>query len=53
MQSTIQLSFLDPVAAPPPEPFDMHCYDRYLVAFSGGKDSIASFLSLLEAGVPH
>jgi hypothetical protein len=26
-------------------------YDRYLVAFSGGKDSIASLLALLDAGV--
>jgi 3'-phosphoadenosine 5'-phosphosulfate sulfotransferase (PAPS reductase)/FAD synthetase len=27
-------------------------YDFYLLAFSGGKDSIASFLALLQAGVP-
>lgn len=27
-------------------------YDKYIVAFSGGKDSIACFLSLLESGVP-
>ncbi len=28
-------------------------YDRYLVFFSGGKDSIACVLSLLERGVPR
>ncbi len=27
-------------------------YDKYIVAFSGGKDSIACFLHLLESGVP-
>ncbi|ARM86112.1 adenine nucleotide alpha hydrolase family protein [Marinobacter salarius] len=27
-------------------------YDHYIVGFSGGKDSIASVLELLEAGVP-
>lgn len=27
-------------------------YDRYVVFFSGGKDSIASFLDLLDRGVP-
>lgn len=31
---------------------DLQSYDKYIVAFSGGKDSIASFLTLLEAGVP-
>lgn len=31
---------------------DILGYDRYICFFSGGKDSIASFLSLLEAGVP-
>jgi 3'-phosphoadenosine 5'-phosphosulfate sulfotransferase (PAPS reductase)/FAD synthetase len=30
---------------------DIHSYDRCLVAFSGGKDSIASLLALLEWGV--
>ena len=27
-------------------------YDKYIVAFSGGKDSIACFLHLLKSGVP-
>ncbi len=31
--------------------FDILSYDHYLVAFSGGKDSLASVLSLLEQGV--
>lgn len=30
----------------------MNDYDKYIVAFSGGKDSIACFLHLLESGVP-
>ena len=31
---------------------DLGSYDRVVVAFSGGKDSIASLLAVLEAGVP-
>lgn len=31
--------------------FNIRSYDFYLVAFSGGKDSLASVLSLLEQGV--
>jgi len=31
---------------------DLASYDRIIVAFSGGKDSLASLLVLLEAGVP-
>lgn len=31
---------------------DLDDYDRYLVAFSGGKDSVACVLHLLECGVP-
>ena len=31
---------------------DLQSYDRVIVAFSGGKDSIASLLTVLEAGVP-
>lgn len=34
------------------EPIDVHSYDRYIVAFSGGKDSLAVLLHLLECGVP-
>jgi 3'-phosphoadenosine 5'-phosphosulfate sulfotransferase (PAPS reductase)/FAD synthetase len=30
---------------------DIHQYDKYIVCFSGGKDSIALFLHLLEMGV--
>jgi 3'-phosphoadenosine 5'-phosphosulfate sulfotransferase (PAPS reductase)/FAD synthetase len=32
--------------------FDLTDYDTYIVAFSGGKDSIACFLRLLDLGVP-
>ncbi len=31
---------------------DLQSYDYYVVAFSGGKDSLACLLTLLEAGVP-
>jgi 3'-phosphoadenosine 5'-phosphosulfate sulfotransferase (PAPS reductase)/FAD synthetase len=34
------------------EPIDVHSYDRYIVAFSGGKESLACVLHLLECGVP-
>ncbi|MEI6061241.1 MAG: phosphoadenosine phosphosulfate reductase family protein [Bacteroidota bacterium] len=30
----------------------MNTYDKYIVAFSGGKDSIACFLHLLDIGIP-
>lgn len=30
---------------------DLHSYDKYIVAFSGGKDSLASLLNLLKRGV--
>ena len=33
--------------------FDLHSYDRYVVSFSGGKDSTALLLFLLENRVPH
>lgn len=33
------------------EQFNLHSYDKYLVQFSGGKDSTASFLHLLDEGV--
>lgn len=37
----------------PPLEIDLESYDRILVAFSGGKDSIACLLHLLEAGAPR
>jgi 3'-phosphoadenosine 5'-phosphosulfate sulfotransferase (PAPS reductase)/FAD synthetase len=45
----LQLDFV--IAPTPAVAFDINSYDRYLVAFSGGKDSIAIFLNLIEAGV--
>jgi len=30
----------------------MHGYDKYIIAFSGGKDSISCFLHLLDLGIP-
>ncbi len=54
-----QLSFLDtdqaePVAPPAlTKPINLLGYDRYLVMFSGGKDSVAAGLDLIEAGVPR
>ena len=36
----------------PEAPFDPLSYDRYVVFFSGGKDSLACVLHLLEIGVP-
>lgn len=32
--------------------FDINSYEIYIVAFSGGKDSIACFLHLLDMGIP-
>jgi 3'-phosphoadenosine 5'-phosphosulfate sulfotransferase (PAPS reductase)/FAD synthetase len=32
--------------------FDVNDYDTYIVAFSGGKDSVACVLHLLEMGIP-
>jgi 3'-phosphoadenosine 5'-phosphosulfate sulfotransferase (PAPS reductase)/FAD synthetase len=32
--------------------FNVHDYDEYLVCFSGGKDSIACVLHLLDLGIP-
>jgi len=31
--------------------FDLHAYDKYIVYFSGGKDSLALFLYLIDNGV--
>ncbi len=36
-----------------PSGFDLRSYDRYLVMFSGGKDSAAAYLDLREQGVPN
>lgn len=35
--------------------FDIHAagYDRFVVAFSGGKDSVALVLHLIELGIPR
>lgn len=33
--------------------YNIHGYDHYLVQFSGGKDSTAVFLYLLEQGIPR
>lgn len=33
--------------------YALHDYDRYIVCFSGGKDSTAIFLYLLEHGIPR
>ena len=33
------------------ENFDIHSYDKYIVSFSGGKDSTACFLYLLDQGI--
>ncbi len=32
--------------------FDINSYDKYIVTFSGGKDSTATFLHLLDLGIP-
>ncbi len=48
-----QLLFeVDPPAdADPPVAFDPHAYDKYVVMFSGGKDSAATVLHLLDIGI--
>ena len=33
--------------------FNIQDYDRYIVSFSGGKDSTATFLYLLDHGIPR
>lgn len=38
--------------APAKRSVDLSTYDRFLVFFSGGKDSVATVLHLLEMGVP-
>ncbi len=42
-----------PLAYAPRRAPDLRSYDRIVVAFSGGKDSVACLLTLLEAGVPQ
>ena len=44
------LTFSERMAVP--EGLDVLSYDKVVVAFSGGKDSIACFLRMLELGVP-
>lgn len=46
------LPVLAPVPTGPGGPADVLDYDAYVVAFSGGKDSVACVLHLLEQGVP-
>jgi len=50
----IQLDFFQPYTPPPPAirlgAEALNSYERIVVAFSGGKDSIACFLDLLECG---
>jgi hypothetical protein len=41
-----------PLPVAPKRDIDLDSYDKVLVAFSGGKDSISAFLHLLELGVP-
>lgn len=43
---------LHPVVYEPHERPNLADYDRFLVYFSGGKDSVACFLWLLEQGIP-
>ena len=48
------IHLLDAQAIPAaPGPYELHSYDRYVVMFSGGKDSIALYLALREAGVDN
>ena len=49
---TLFLPIFAPQLESPAPPVDPTAYDRIVVAFSGGKDSIACVLALLEAGVP-
>lgn len=52
-----QLAGLSPATEPHPDittlPFNLSDYDRFVVAHSGGKDSMACMLHLLEIGVPR
>jgi 3'-phosphoadenosine 5'-phosphosulfate sulfotransferase (PAPS reductase)/FAD synthetase/DNA-binding XRE family transcriptional regulator len=42
-------SFVEEIEKPR---IDLHSYDHFIVAFSGGKDSVACVLLLLEQGIP-
>lgn len=44
--------FPQPVPPPPPDLPELDSYDHIIVAFSGGKDSQACLLHLLDRGVP-
>ena len=51
-----QGSFFDDdlvIASPNDLTPDLSLYDRFIVAFSGGKDSLACLLMLLDMGVPR
>ena len=52
-----QIPLFDITEAPDPRDrhgtIDLHSYDHYIVAISGGKDSVACVLHLLEQGVPR
>ncbi|OLF82098.1 hypothetical protein AWH63_11195 [Marinobacter sp. C18] len=53
-----QIALFDITDAPDPrdayfKTLDILSYDHYLVMHSGGKDSVSSFLWLLEQGVPR
>lgn len=45
-------ALVDETPAAIPDGPDLASYDKILVAFSGGKDSIACLVAMLEAGVP-
>lgn len=57
MSSTLQIDFLQHLQGPevektpPPPAPTLAEYDRIAVAFSGGKDSVASVLHLLDLGI--
>jgi len=52
-----QIALFDITDAPDPRDkfgeIDLHSYDHYIVAISGGKDSVCCLLHLLENGVPR
>lgn len=48
----MQLDLFQSMSEIKSDEFDLHSYDTYILTFSGGKDSTALFLDLLEKGVP-